>query len=196
MYVPAVGNGSITGNLNVTGNITCAQTVRSSGPLQSFDSFQSIDGSANTIVRITNQGGSGIVQTPSNLIFTTIGSGAGNTSLGISTFGTNGDLLTVGGTVNTRNIASSTCAGTSSVPIGSAFVIVACPVVQAGSKIILSHKGVELGTAVAGPAQNQLTYDPSATIPGTSFKVYVANILGQAQPVADTAATFDWLVIN
>lgn len=125
------------------------------------------------------------------------GSGNGaNTTLTLSAGGANTDVLAVGGTVSTRALASSTCSGTATIPVGAAFVVVNCPVVQAGSKIILSKKGIAQSPAAAGPGQNNLSYEPAATIPNTSFKVWVVDILGVTIPVGVTDVLFDWLVIN
>lgn len=142
-------------------------------------------------------GGRLYVQGGGDIYFGRLGTGnSANTTLTLSAGGAGTDVLGVGGTVSTRAIASSTCSGTGTIPVGAAFVVVNCPVVQAGSKILLSKKGIAQSPAAAGPGQNNLSYEPAATIPGTSFKVWIVDILGVTIPAGVVDVTFDWLVIN
>jgi hypothetical protein len=110
--------------------------------------------------------------------------------------GTN-DVLSVGGTVVSRALQSSTYSGTGSIAVLGSDVVVPCPVVKANSKIFLSHKGASVvAPAVVGPCQNFLSYDPAATVPDTSFTVNLCDVAGVLVVAVGVPVTFDWLVIN
>lgn len=190
-WVSANGD-TINGNLTVTGSIEAF------GAIKSTDSLQSIDGTGAAIVRISDSGGNGFIQTPTLLNFTRIGAGTGNTSLTISAAGANTDVMAVGGKVQARELAllgadgtpsAAAVCGLGSVPTGSTTTPISTTAVKASSKIFLSHRsGVPLGV---------LSYDPINITPGVSFVVELTDATTGAPLVAPPGSvSFTWLIIN
>jgi hypothetical protein len=215
-WVPATG-GIVSGNVEVTGTLDVdgATTMAAATVNGSFTTKNAVNldlGNGNFQVGFNDAAGAvnyarmyAGATNGGNLYLETAGTislaknTAGNSFNTLFTpdvpGGTN-DVLSVGGTVVSRALQSSTYSGTDSIAVLGSSVVVPCPVVKANSKIFLSHKGAGVPAPGVGPCQEFLTYDPAATVPDTSFTVNLVNVTGENVVAVVVPVTFDWLVIN
>jgi hypothetical protein len=200
------GGGTITGGLTVTGEVVAGQgLVTFEGAGLGGLEILNAAGTAQ-VSRIQHlPGGSPrtIVQSTDPIFFNQIGTAQGNTSLTVSAFGANTDLLVVGGTVAAQKLeldtggAASVC-GRDTIPAAATNVVIATTAVTANSIIFVSHAGAAVAGPGNGGAEFGLTVNPALIVPGVSFRV---DLVDPATGIA-VAATFaggvefTYLIIN
>ena len=201
------GGGTISGGLTVTGEVVAGQGLVTfeGGGLGGLEILNAA-GTAQ-VSRIQHlPGGSPrtIVQSTDPIFFNQIGTANGNTSLTVSAFGANADLLAVGGTVSADKLAlesgggpANVC-GRETIPLGATNFVVNTTAVSANSIILVSHAGAAVAGPGNGGAEFGLTVNPALIVPGVSFRV---DLVDPATGIS-TAATFaggvafTFLIIN
>lgn len=143
-----------------------------------------------------------IIQTNAPLYFNQIGTANGNTSLTVSAFGANADLLNVGGTLAAQRLSLTTggaapSCGSGAILVGQTNVVIPTTVVTANSIILVSHSGAAAAGPGNGAAQGGLTVNPALIVPGVSFRVDLVDpTTGIAVAASLVNAEFNYLIIN
>lgn len=181
----SAGGGTVNGPLFVDG------LVRSNGDLQTSSAVAFIDSSLNVNGRITANSSNLFIQGTSNIKFGQIGTGNTNTSLTISTFGANADLLTVGGTVDALALKLESTGGAPVVGSGtlsSGIATINTTASDVNSYILVSR------TNLAGVPPQPTGFLRVSNKSANSFSVTSVDSTG-ATETGDNSS-FDWLIIN
>lgn len=197
--------GVITGNLTVEGAVYAGTglVTYAGGGLGGVEILDPADDSQKLRLAVTTGGSPrSIIQSANPIFFNQIGTANGNTSLTLSAFGANADLLSVGGTVSTLKLGmnaagAAATVGTATIAVGQTNIVVATTAVSASSKIFVSHAGAPSAGPGAGAGQGGLTVGTATIVPGTSFRI---DLVDPATGISVAASLVDvpvnWFIIN
>jgi len=189
LWLGTGGNQTINGSLFITGLVRAGTS--GAGDLQTTSALALIDPSLNVNGRITANSSNLFIQGTSNIKFGQIGTGNTNTTLTISTFGANADLLTVGGTVDALALKLANTGGAAVVGSGtlaSGIATISTTASDVNSYIFLSR------TNLAGAPPQPTGFLRVTNKSANSFSVASVDSTG-ATETGDNSS-FDWLIIN
>jgi hypothetical protein len=182
----------------VTGNVTFEKAVYSGTGFVTYaggglGGFEILDPSGNAqvfrLAATTGVSPRSIIQSANPIYFNQIGTANGNTSLTLSAFGANADLLSVGGTVAARNLdlldtTGAAVIGTATLAAGSA--IISSTASDVTSYIFLTRTDLNASTAVG---ELRITNKSAST-----FTVNSVDATGTVE--TGDLSSFDWVIIN
>lgn len=194
---------AISGNavsINATGQINCLSlnTSGAGGVVcreGAGGGFQILDATGaflrSRVQHILAPAGATVIQSDDPVVFTRIGATQGNTSLTVSAFGANADLLTVGGTVSALNLeledtGAAAVIGTATLTNGTETVnTTACDVT---SYILLTRLGIGASTALG-----ELRVSNQGA---NNFTVVSAQPATPASTETGDESAFHWMIVN
>lgn len=200
------GDLTVNGSISATGSITSGAlgviapddgngfSVFSGATLKSR--FQHITGGTRTLIQSTDP-----------FYFTQVGQANGNTSLTVSAFGSDADVLTVGGEINTNILSTNRLtlpvtglqpiAGKSFIPVGQDNVTVPTFAILADSIVLITRMGAPTAGPGNGANQGTIVVPASQIVPGTSFEAHLVDPTTGVNVAASLVnAEFCWVIIN
>lgn len=148
-----------------------------------------VDGNGDPLLMLTSAVGVTVMEIGAPLVFAEPNQTNGNSGLQITTAGTNGDVLTIGGTVDAKFLklgdsGTDPVVGTGTLAAGTATInTTACDV---SSYILLTHTNLNASTAVGTlRVVNKIA---------NSFTVNSVDATGTIE--ANDLSSFDWIIIN
>lgn len=183
--------GVISGNLSIEGNLTTGTGIATieGGGLGGLEILTSAGQQVTRIQHLPGVSPRTIIQSSDPIFFNQIGTAQGNTSLTVSAFGANADVLAVGGRVSATgltlgNAGLAPTVGTGTLAAGSAIINTTASDVT--SYILLTHTNLNASTAVGTlRVVNKLA---------NSFTVNSVDATGAVE--VNDLSDFDWVIIN
>lgn len=185
IWLPSSGNASVTGNVTAVGGDVVSQMT--ADPQARYVGIKDPFGS--NVIGFTNTASYSVIQSSDDILFALAPATTANSALLLSTAGSDGDTLDIGGTVNAQFLALNNSGPKASIGTGTLLngvLIVNTSACTSQSVILLTHDAKNASAAIGTLQVKQKT----------SGQFIVNSLDASGNLATDDLSDFNWMIVN